>query len=156
MVKMEKVTVNVIEHNLLIIKSKNDKSKLIRAINNNGTYIFPVFWILFNKLKDAIIIDESLRFLCVKGIKLIGIPSPGRIGSPIFSYLLLMLFGWIILSIPVLVEFELEEDAVMTLEDVKEVVISIINSDLESYEHSVLNRVKSAKKFESIISILKP
>ncbi|MFZ2725172.1 MAG: hypothetical protein WAX77_02855 [Methylococcaceae bacterium] len=146
---------DVIEQNLLIIQSEIGKSKIIRVVNNNGTYIFPMFWILSNKLRGALLIDESLHLYAIRKIDMIGVPKPRRMEIPLFTYVLLLLFGCITFSIPVLVKFKFKDGQQMDLENVKQIIISHINNNLGGYQDNILNNIRSAKSFRSISSIFK-
>jgi hypothetical protein len=97
-----------------------------------GAFVIPLHWFLSGKLKESQIFDDLVLW-DVEGISIVGIASPRVLGAPTFSYLLLLLVGWLTLSTPLLVRLELSHPRAKSLQEVKEFVDQILSrSKLES------------------------
>jgi hypothetical protein len=142
--------------NLIIINSTKSNPKVIRAIENNNVYVFPLSWLLTNKLHEARLIDRTLTLSRIINVHTIGVAGPGRLGTPIFSYFLLMLFGLLTMQFPLLVKFDLEVMEKKDLNEIKIYLCSIINKYPENYSKStsnaLLKRVETADTFDKIVT----
>jgi hypothetical protein len=139
----------------LLILRKNRMRKRLRTATpvEPGLFVFIVSWILFGRLRDAQLIDSNLVLWRVDGVTVEGVPGPRTLGAPIFSYVLLLLLGWVALSTPVKVRFKLSNPTDMSLDEVRNFIGDIIRQ--EPLDPEVANRlrqrVQQARSFAGIV-----
>ncbi|CCE08441.1 hypothetical protein BRAS3843_2730052 [Bradyrhizobium sp. STM 3843] len=79
------------------------------------------------RLRGARLLHPSLELSEIEGIELVGIAGPRTLGASIFSYVLLLVLGWLTLSMPLLVRLRLSNSRTLTLDEAKTLVIQMIN-----------------------------
>ena len=146
-------------NNLLILNATSDRPKVMRSVAvGENTYVFPLWWLLFRRLKGARIIDGSLTVSNVKNFYFRGSAGPRDLGAPVISYLLLLTIGAITLSTPILTAFSLEKIEVLNFGQLKEYLSQLVIANPTNYSKTSMSelvvRIKRSRSFEQIVRSL--
>jgi hypothetical protein len=140
----QEVIVPVNDIALLILNEARTNGKLACLIEvEAGTYVLPLRWLVSDKMKSACLLDKALLMTNIEGVSIKGIPGPRTLGAPIFAYMLLLIFGWIMLSTPILVRFRLAHPQYKSIDEAKEIVATILS-------RSIFDSVELARTQEAI------
>jgi hypothetical protein len=91
----------------------------------SGQYLISLGWLLTRRLRGARLLSPSLELSKIEEVVPQG-PGPSTLGAPIFSYVLLLVLGWLTLSTPLLVRLRLSKARVLTLDEAKALVIQVV------------------------------
>ena len=110
---------------LMVARPNSKSSDVFRAIASaDGTFLFPLWWILSGRLRQAILISPQCQISTVTHVSLVGMPSMERLGSASkLAYIAIVLLSAISLSVPVEVRFKLDAVGPSDLSRVKRVVL---------------------------------
>lgn len=92
-----------------------------------GEFEAPLQWVVFKRFRNAELLDASFRLSKVQGVEIRGIAGPGAWGGLDFSYLLILLFGWITLATPLIVRVRLSDTKLLDLDEARTYVNSIVD-----------------------------
>jgi hypothetical protein len=92
----------------------------------SGQYLISLGWLLTRRLRGARLLSPSLELSQIEEVVPVGVPGPSTLGAPVFSYVLLLVLGWLTLSTPLLVRLRLSNARVLTLDEAKVLVIQVI------------------------------
>jgi hypothetical protein len=153
---LERQAVAAINENLLILHATSSRPMVMRAIEiRGGVYAFPLWWLLFGRLRDAGLVTGGLTIWQVRRSKVRGVAGPRELGSPLFSYLLLVTIGILTLSTPLAIAFELESVETTGLDQIKQYLAGLVNSNPGTYKKTpasdLLNRLQRSKSFEQVV-----
>ncbi|WP_315783911.1 MULTISPECIES: hypothetical protein [unclassified Bradyrhizobium] len=104
------------------------------------------------RLRGARLLSSSLELSEIEEVVPVGFAGPRTLGAPIFSYVLLLVLGWLTLSIPLVVQLQLSNSRVLTLEEAKALVIKLIKESSMDQEDAARleERVRKAKSVHSM------
>ncbi|QGM48323.1 hypothetical protein [Methylocystis heyeri] len=139
---------------LLILRSELwGRSRLVAATEiKPAIYIFPLEWLVTGRLRGAQMLDPSSTLSNVEGASFVGLVGPRALGSPLYSYVLVYVLGWLTLSIPVLVRLRLGNSKKLSLDNAKSLVSEIVS--LSSMHPDVIAGVqKRVSRARSLVDI---
>lgn len=113
---------------LLVLRKSVRTGRLTRMVEvEPGKFVLPLRWL--RRPLGGQLLDASLTLSCIDGVRLAGVPSHRTLGAPVFSYALLLSLGWLTLSTPILVRFNLSKPRALSLNEAKEFVDQIVAQD---------------------------
>jgi hypothetical protein len=142
---------------LLILNKEGAVRSMVRFVEvDGGKYLLPLGWLLSGKLSGARLLDHKLAMSNIDGVSVKGIPGPRTLGAPIFAYALLLFFGWLSLSTPLLVRLRLTYIQSATIKDARQMVEEILSRSISDSTHlnNIRNKVRNARSIAELAGIV--
>lgn len=137
------MAVNADKTGILVLYAHSEKARMLRScVLPDDTRIFALTDLIFGRLKDAQLIDYQGKLWKIKAARIRGITSYWELGAPFFTYLLVLAFGIVLLTLPVNVELSMERVGDLELSEVKQYVQGLLEKNPDAYTHDAPHRMK--------------
>jgi hypothetical protein len=133
---------------LLVLRARGSTMQLIRMIEvAPGEFVLPLQWLMTSRIHGAQMLDAALTLSSIDGITVKGVPSRQTLRAPALSYAVLLSLGWLTLSTPLLVRFNVSNRRTLSLNEAKGLVDQVIReSERDDRQKTLLRQqVESAR-----------
>ncbi|MGJ4973126.1 hypothetical protein ACQR1N_32170 [Bradyrhizobium sp. HKCCYLRH1073] len=122
---------------LVILQEGRRGQRLERIVETRpGQCVISLGELVVRRLRGARLLSPSLELSEIEEVVPIGIAGPRTLGARMCSYILLLVLGWLTLSIPFVVRLQLSKSRFLTLEEAEALVIKLIRESSMDQEHA--------------------